>query len=62
MSQNHPHDARLAIARLTAEGKELVSDAAGVVRDAMAQIVKRTVLIDDHRTEILAMLHELAKL
>lgn len=58
----HPRDARLAIARLTSDGDELVSDAAGVVRDSMALIAERTALVNEGRTQLLAMLDELAHL
>lgn len=58
----HPRDARLAIACLTPDGEELVSDAAGVVTDTMAQFAERTVLVNRQRTELLTMLDELAHL
>ncbi len=58
----HPRDARLAIAQLTPAGEELVSDAAGVVRDSMIQVAKKTNLVNQGRPELLAMLDELAQL
>lgn len=58
----HPRDARLAIACLTAPGEELVSDATGVVRDTMAQVAERTVLVNRQRPGLLTMLDELAHL
>ena len=58
----HPRDARLALAHLTDPGAELVSDATGVVRDAMEQIADRVPLVTKERGMFLEMLNELAAL
>ena len=58
----HPRDARLALAHLTAQGEELVADAAAVVQDAMAEIVERTPGVNDKRSDFLSLLGELASL
>lgn len=56
----HPRDARQALARLTTQGVEMVSDAHGVVSDAMTDIAERTPQVEDSRTDFVAMLAELA--
>lgn len=53
-------DARRAMAQLTPAGHEVVTDAAGVVRDAMLQLAERTPLASDQRDQLMAMLTELA--
>lgn len=56
-------DARLALAKLTPQGHELVSDACGVMNDLAAQITERspTVANPDHRETLLAQLAELSR-
>ena len=61
VTAKHERDARLAITRLTADGKELVSDATGVVSDVMADIEDLTPSLKDHRNAILAILAELGR-
>ncbi len=58
----HERDARLAIARLTPEGEQVVSDAAGVVNDVMAEIADKTNLGRQTRNEVLEVLREFARL
>lgn len=62
VTEKHPRDARLAMTHLTPDGRELVSDAAGVVRDVMAQIAEKAPLVNRRRDALLAMLNELAQL
>jgi DNA-binding MarR family transcriptional regulator len=53
-------DARRALARLTPQGVELVSDAAGVVGDVVADLAAVGALTADDRKRVLAFLQELA--
>jgi DNA-binding MarR family transcriptional regulator len=53
-------DARLALARLTAAGEELVSDAAQVVDDTMTDVLGGAPGIATNRSFLLKLLHELA--
>lgn len=55
-----PRDARLAIARLTPAGLEVVADASAVVSDVMVEIEERAPLLRGHRSTITAALAELA--
>ena len=58
----HARDARLALAHLTEQGEVLVSDAAGVLLDTMAQLLERVPGIGDERGAFLPLLAELAAL
>lgn len=62
VTTKHERDARLAMARLTPQGEELVADAAGVVDDVASRMVEQTPLANEHRTRLLEMLTELAHL
>jgi len=52
-------DARLAIAGLTPAGRELLSDASGVVEDAMKAILKRSPKTVDHLDKLIDVLDDL---
>lgn len=52
-------DARLAIAGLTPAGRELLSDASGVVDDAMKAILKRSPKAVDHLGTLIDVLDDL---
>lgn len=53
-------DARLAIAALTPAGRELLSDAAGVVDDTMKALLKRTPRVAAETDHLVGLLEELA--
>lgn len=53
-------DARRALARLTPAGAEVVADATGVVRDAMAMVGEGAPRTREHRSLLLDLLTELA--
>lgn len=55
-------DARLALATLTTQGEELLSDATGVIDDVLPTILERAPSIDRYRGELRTMLSELAHL
>ena len=59
-TERDARDARRAMARLTPAGLEVVSDADGVVRDAMSELAGRTPTVQQHRRELVSMLAELA--
>ncbi len=55
-------DARLALATLTPQGEELLSDAIGVLDDVLPSVLERAPTVDNNRGELRAMLDELARL
>lgn len=55
-------DARLALATLTPQGEELLSDAAGVLDDLLPSILERAPSVARSRRELRTMLSELAQL
>jgi len=52
-------DARLAIAALTPAGRELLSDASGVVDDAMKAILKRSTRASSQLDELIGLLDDI---
>lgn len=55
-------DARLALATLTPQGEELLSDAIGVLEDVLPSVLERAPSVADGKDEFQTMLNELARL
>lgn len=55
-------DARLALATLTPQGEELLSDAVGVLNDILPSLLDRAPTVDQSRNELRVMLDELTRL
>ena len=55
-------DARLAMATLTEQGEELLSDAIGVLGDILPSLLERAPSVEQNRAELRSMLTELARL
>lgn len=55
-------DARLALATLTPQGEELLSDAIGVLEDVLPSVLERAPSVADGKDEFQTMLNELAQL
>jgi DNA-binding MarR family transcriptional regulator len=53
-------DARLALAALTDQGRELVADASGVIDDTAAQLIARSPGVVEQRSTLIELVTELA--
>lgn len=55
-------DARLALATLTPQGEELLSDAIGILDDVLPSVLEQAPSVTEGRGELRTMLRELARL
>ncbi len=61
-TMKNARDARLALASLTPQGEELLSDAIGVLDDVLPSLLERAPAVAQNRQELRTMLDELARL